>query len=76
MKFKEITCTVNGRKITRTVDVRESLTDFLRNELDLRSVKKGCEVGECGACTVWFLYTGNDNVGRKYYRKKYSYVQR
>lgn len=52
MKFKEITCTVNGRIITRAVDMRESLTDFLRDELDLKSVKKGCEVGECGACTV------------------------
>ena len=34
------------------VDVRASLTDFLRNEFALTSVKKGCEVGECGACAV------------------------
>lgn len=51
-QFKKITCTINGRKITKTVDLRESLTDFLRNDLGLKSVKKGCEAGECGACTV------------------------
>jgi carbon-monoxide dehydrogenase small subunit len=51
-QFKKISCTVNGRKVTRSVDVRESLTDFIRNDLGLKSVKKGCEAGECGACTV------------------------
>ena len=34
------------------VDIRASLTDMLRNEYRLTSVKKGCEVGECGACNV------------------------
>lgn len=47
-----VQCTVNGREISEYVDVRESLLDMLRNRLGLTSVKKGCEVGECGACTV------------------------
>jgi carbon-monoxide dehydrogenase small subunit len=34
------------------VDVRASLSDLLRGEFDMHSVKKGCCVGECGACNV------------------------
>lgn len=44
--------TVNGKEEEVAVDVRECLTDTLRDRLGLTSVKKGCEVGECGACTV------------------------
>ena len=44
--------TVNGKEVELAVDPRESLLDTLRNRLGLISVKKGCEVGECGACTV------------------------
>ena len=43
---------VNGKPVEIAVDNRESLADVLRNRLGLTSVKKGCEVGECGACTV------------------------
>lgn len=50
--MKEIQCIVNGRERHIMIDVRESLTDMLRHHLNLSSVKKGCEVGECGACTV------------------------
>ncbi len=50
--IKTIHLTVNGRAVELGVDQRESLTDTLRNRLGLTSVKKGCEAGECGACTV------------------------
>ena len=50
--LKIIHFTVNGKKVELAVDERESLLDTLRNRLDLTSVKKGCEVGECGAGTV------------------------
>lgn len=50
--YKEIEFKVNGNNVVLAVDERESLADVLRNRLGLTSVKKGCEVGECGACTV------------------------
>ncbi|MBS5280107.1 MAG: (2Fe-2S)-binding protein [Butyricicoccus pullicaecorum] len=43
---------VNGKEVELAVDERESLLDTLRDRLGLTSVKRGCEVGECGACTV------------------------
>jgi carbon-monoxide dehydrogenase small subunit len=48
----EITCTVNGERITRTVRVRQHLVDFLRGELQLTGSHLGCEHGICGACSV------------------------
>lgn len=51
-QYKLIKCTINGKERETMVDVRASLTDMLRNDYSLTSVKKGCEVGECGACNV------------------------
>lgn len=52
MDMRILTCTVNGKRVQVGYDPRESLLDTLRNRLNLTSVKRGCEVGECGACTV------------------------
>ena len=52
MEKKLIKCNINGKDVETYVDVRASLTDMLRNDYRLTSVKKGCEVGECGACNV------------------------
>jgi len=51
-QYKLVKFTLNGKPTENMVDVRASLTDMLRNDYRLTSVKKGCEVGECGACNV------------------------
>lgn len=51
-QYKLVKCTVNGKAREAMVDVRASLTDMLRDDYRLTGVKKGCEVGECGACNV------------------------
>lgn len=50
--LKVINIKVNGIDREVAVQEQESLLETLRNRLGLTSVKKGCEVGECGACTV------------------------
>jgi len=49
---KTITVTVNGDSYQRTLSVRRSLVDFLREDLGLTGSHVGCEHGVCGACTV------------------------
>ena len=48
----DITLTVNGTPVTRRVQPRQHLVDFLREELGLTGSHIGCEHGVCGACTV------------------------
>ena len=49
---KTITLTVNGDKVTKLVNARQHLVDFLRGELALTGSHLGCEHGICGACSV------------------------
>ena len=52
MNERAIRVTVNGRVYERTVEVRKTLADFLRDDLDLTGTHLGCEHGVCGACTI------------------------
>ena len=47
-----VTLTVNGERVTRSVEPRRHLIDFLRLDLGLTGSHAGCEHGVCGACTV------------------------
>jgi aerobic-type carbon monoxide dehydrogenase small subunit (CoxS/CutS family) len=49
---RETTLTVNGTRVTRRIEPRMHLVDFLREELGLTGSHIGCEHGVCGACTV------------------------
>ncbi|KQS35675.1 (2Fe-2S)-binding protein [Pedobacter sp. Leaf194] len=49
---KEVTLTINGRKENLSILPWVSLLDLLRDHLDLTGTKKGCDHGQCGACTV------------------------
>ena len=48
----KLSLTVNGTRISRTVEPRTHLIDFLRDEVGLTGSHIGCEHGVCGACTV------------------------
>ncbi|MFC6082595.1 (2Fe-2S)-binding protein [Sphaerisporangium aureirubrum] len=48
----ELRLSINDGTYPVTVDTRETLLDTLRERLDLTGTKKGCDHGQCGACTV------------------------
>ena len=48
----QVTLRINGREETLSVDTRTSLLDLLREHLGLTGAKKGCDHGQCGACTI------------------------
>ena len=54
MNAVKITTSINGRAYTLDVKPNITLLDVLRDELGLTGTKRGCEIGECGACTVLF----------------------
>lgn len=49
---QEITFTLNGEEQTVEVEPTRTLLDYLRYDLGLTGTKKGCDEGDCGACTV------------------------
>ena len=52
LEKRNITLTINNKQYTVQVDNRTSLLDLLREQLNLTGSKKGCDLGQCGACTV------------------------
>jgi xanthine dehydrogenase YagT iron-sulfur-binding subunit len=48
----EISVEINGQPVKMAIDPRITLLDLLRERLHLTGTKKGCNFGECGACTV------------------------
>jgi xanthine dehydrogenase YagT iron-sulfur-binding subunit len=47
-----ISASINGRQVEAEIDTRTSLLDFLRERQGLTGTKKGCDHGQCGACTL------------------------
>jgi carbon-monoxide dehydrogenase small subunit len=51
-RLVDVTITVNGEPVSRRIEARQHLVDFLREELQLTGSHVGCEHGVCGACTL------------------------
>lgn len=49
---RRIRLTVNGHEYERDIEPRRTLLDALREDLNLTGAKMGCDMGQCGACTV------------------------
>ena len=52
MAVVDVTLSLNGRTETFALDTRTSLLDLLREHAGLTGAKKGCDHGQCGACTI------------------------
>jgi carbon-monoxide dehydrogenase small subunit len=52
MSEHEVTLTVNGESVTRSVEARMLLVHFIREDLSLTGTHIGCDTTSCGACTV------------------------
>ena len=51
-EYDTVTLNVNGDEYSLELDTRTSLLDLLREQLGLPGAKKGCDHGQCGACTI------------------------
>jgi xanthine dehydrogenase YagT iron-sulfur-binding subunit len=49
---ERLTITINGKLYDEAVDIRMTLLDFIREQIGLTGTKKGCAMGQCGACIV------------------------
>src|SRR3989440_12388864 len=51
-ELANVTLRINGEEHSLELDTRTSLLDLLREQLSLTGAKKGCDHGQCGACTI------------------------